>query len=130
LTSEQLTSEVFAQLTKGHAQMRLAKLGTAREAVVWAFQGADNIIAAVLSEVHTEFNKKNHKDKWDKFFDLFPEFEPHVTRDQVEECRRKWESARYRGARITSQDAGLVVATAHAVFEFCLDSQQERLFQS
>jgi hypothetical protein len=55
-------SPTFKQFAKGSAQVQLAGLSTAREAVIWAFQGADNMVSAMLADKQEHFNKKNHKD--------------------------------------------------------------------
>lgn len=117
---EKSKSPTFRQFAKGYAQTRLAQFSTAREAVVWAFQGADNMVSAILEEKQVSFNKKNHKDKWAKFALACPEFLQRVPADQIDQCRRMWEDARYRDKDVSGFDAGQVVAVANRVFEFGL----------
>jgi len=120
--SDKFSSPAFKQFAKGYSQTLLARLSTAREAVVWAWQGADNIVSALLEVRGVSFNKKNHKDKWDKFVlgsdPAYPEFLQRAPRERIEECRKMWEDARYRDREISAEDAGQVTLLATEVFKF------------
>lgn len=116
--SDRLSSPAFKQFTKGYSQTLLARLSTAREAVVWAWQGADNLVSALLEVRGVSFNKKSHKDKWEKFVSAYPEFLRRAPPDQIERCRKMWEDARYRDREISAEDAGQVTSLATEVFEF------------
>lgn len=119
--SNQLSSSAFKQIAKGYAQMRLAHLSTAREAVVWGFQGADNIVSGLLEVSSVPFNKKSHRDKWEKFTSNYPGFLQRVPGDQIDLCRRIWEDARYSDRQISAGDTAQVLALADKVFEFGLE---------
>jgi len=118
---DMLNTPIVKQFLKGYAQIELARFSTAREAVFWAFQGADNMVAALLDCKTVGFNKKSHKDKWQKFMSAHPVFQQRVSADRIEQCRKLWEEARYRDNPISADDAGQVLEVAHQVFKYGLE---------
>jgi len=118
---DMLNTPIVKQFSKGYAQTELTRFSTAREAVFWAFQGADNMVTALLDCKSVSFNKKSHKDKWQKFISAHPVFQQRVSADRIEQCRRLWEEARYRDNPISADDAGQVLELAHQVFKYGLE---------